>query len=56
MAKYRFLVESTGLKPLLLLYDIFDKLDATCVSRIIALVASEDFGQIFYHRHQSPPP
>ena len=47
MAQYRFLVESTGLKPLLLLDDIFDKLDATRVSRIIALVASEDFGQIF---------
>ena len=47
MAQYRFLAESTGLKPLLLLDDIFDKLDATRVSRIIALVASEDFGQIF---------
>lgn len=47
MAQYRFLVESTRLKPLLLLDDIFDKLDATRVSRIIALVASEDFGQIF---------
>lgn len=47
MAQYQFLTESAGMKPLLLLDDIFDKLDATRVSRIIALVASEDFGQIF---------
>lgn len=33
--------------PLLLLDDIFDKLDNERVSRIIRLVSSEDFGQIF---------
>ena len=33
--------------PLLLLDDIFDKLDAQRVSRIINLVAREEYGQIF---------
>lgn len=33
--------------PLLLLDDIFDKLDEQRVSRIVSLVASDDFGQIF---------
>ena len=33
--------------PLLLLDDIFDKLDAHRVEQIIRLVASQQFGQIF---------
>lgn len=33
--------------PILLLDDIFDKLDATRVEQIIHLVSGEDFGQIF---------
>ncbi|MCM1029149.1 MAG: DNA replication and repair protein RecF [Pseudoflavonifractor sp.] len=48
MAQYEFLAEATGLKPLLLLDDIFDKLDAKRVERIMNLVtASDAFGQIF---------
>lgn len=47
MAQYRFLAEATGLKPLLLLDDIFDKLDSERVARIISLVRGEEFGQIF---------
>ena len=34
-------------KPILLLDDIFDKLDATRVARIVNLVRDEQFGQIF---------
>ena len=34
-------------KPILLLDDIFDKLDAERVERIVRLVSSEQFGQIF---------
>ena len=34
-------------RPILLLDDIFDKLDAERVSRIVSLVRSERFGQIF---------
>ncbi len=47
LAQYAFLREATSLRPLLLLDDIFDKLDATRVERIMKLVADDDFGQIF---------
>ena len=33
--------------PILLLDDIFDKLDALRVEKIVELVSGEDFGQIF---------
>lgn len=46
-AQYEFLCETTGLKPLLLLDDIFDKLDARRVEAIINVVAADTFGQIF---------
>ena len=46
-AQYEFLARATGRKPLLLLDDIFDKLDAIRVERIIKIVGSEEFGQIF---------
>ncbi len=47
-AQYELLRTSLGLKPLLLLDDIFDKLDAGRVQRIMAIVGSaETFGQIF---------
>ncbi len=47
LAQYEFLAEWTGLKPLLLLDDIFDKLDAGRVEAIISVVADDKFGQIF---------
>ena len=47
LAQYEFLHQATSLRPLLLLDDIFDKLDATRVERIMNLVTSSDFGQIF---------
>lgn len=47
LAQYEFLAEATGMKPLLLLDDIFDKLDATRVERIVKLVLDPSFGQIF---------
>lgn len=47
LAQYDFLHQSTGMRPLLLLDDIFDKLDATRVERIMELVTSDSFGQIF---------
>ena len=36
-----------GQKPILLLDDIFDRLDSERVERIVELVQSDDFGQIF---------
>ena len=47
LAQYDYLAHATGLKPMLLLDEIFDKLDATRVERIMALVTGDDFGQIF---------
>lgn len=47
LAQYDFLRKATSLTPLLLLDDIFDKLDSTRVERIIDLVGGEKFGQIF---------
>ena len=46
LAQYKYLSRGDDL-PLLLLDDIFDKLDATRVEQIIRLVASRQFGQIF---------
>ena len=48
LAQYSFLHRQSGeQKPLLLLDDIFDKLDAGRVERIIQFVSGEAFGQIF---------
>lgn len=47
LAQYEFLREITGMKPLLLLDDIFDKLDAGRVERIMQIVENPEFGQIF---------
>ncbi len=48
LAQFDFLRQATSITPLLLLDDIFDKLDASRVERIMNLVtSSESFGQIF---------
>ena len=44
---YFFLKEKTNTKPILLLDDIFDKLDENRVSNLLELAMSEDIGQIF---------
>lgn len=46
-AQYEFLAGITAQKPLLLLDDIFDKLDAVRVERIMKVVGRKEFGQIF---------
>lgn len=46
LAQYELLKQMVGV-PLLLLDDIFDKLDARRVEQIVRLVSSDDFGQIF---------
>ena len=46
-AQYTLLSETNPERPILLLDDIFDKLDAERVGRIIRLVGGRDFGQIF---------
>ena len=48
LAQYDFLHHTgTGTRPILLLDDIFDKLDSERVERIVQLVGDERFGQIF---------
>lgn len=47
LAMYAVLKEKTGLPPILLFDDIFDKLDQQRTSRIVKLVCDMKFGQIF---------
>lgn len=47
LAQFDFLKARAGVTPLLLLDDIFDKLDEQRVGQIVALVNKEEFGQIF---------
>lgn len=45
-AQFELIKQMSGIKPILLLDDIFDKLDAFRVKQIIELVSQEEFGQI----------
>ncbi|MEM6515481.1 MAG: DNA replication/repair protein RecF [Bacteroidota bacterium] len=47
LAQFDFLKTQSGVTPLLLLDDIFDKLDENRVAQIIGLVDDENFGQLF---------
>ena len=47
LAQFDFLKRTGNKTPLLLLDDIFDKLDAFRVEQIVKLVAGDNFGQIF---------
>ena len=47
LAQFDFLKRTGTTVPLLLLDDIFDKLDASRVEQIVKLVAGDSFGQIF---------
>jgi DNA replication and repair protein RecF len=47
LAQFDFMKEISGLTPILLLDDIFDKLDKNRVEQIVKLVADDHFGQIF---------
>jgi DNA replication and repair protein RecF len=46
LAQYHYLHFHAGKKPVLLLDDIFDKLDSTRVQRLLDLVSKEVFGQV----------
>ena len=47
LAQYDFLYRKGGETPILLLDDIFDKLDSNRVEQIVNLVSGDGFGQIF---------
>jgi len=46
LAQFQYLLNHSGEKPILLLDDIFDKLDLLRIKQLIALVGSERFGQV----------
>lgn len=47
LAQYALVAQAKGEKPILLLDDLFDKLDARRVEQLIRLVGDDGFGQIF---------
>jgi DNA replication and repair protein RecF len=54
LAKFSYIADQSGVSPLLLLDDLFDKFDADRVEQMIHLVGNHRFGQIFItDTHQS---
>lgn len=47
MAQFEWLKKHKGIKPVLLLDDIFDKLDSTRVKKLVTMVSDNYFGQVF---------
>ncbi len=47
LAQFHYLLKTGKRTPILLLDDIFDRLDANRVEEIVKLVSSDEFGQIF---------
>jgi len=47
LAQYEILAEQSGNSPILLLDDLFDKLDQDRVEQLLSLLCEEPFGQIF---------
>ena len=47
LAQYEILAEQSGNSPILLLDDLFDKLDQDRVEQLLSLLREEPFGQIF---------
>ncbi len=47
LAQYQYLKQKSGIKPLLLLDDIFEKLDASRLEKLLKMISENSFGQIF---------
>lgn len=47
LAQFEYIYRHCGTKPILLLDDIFDKLDISRVTQLVHLVGSDRFGQVF---------
>ena len=47
LAQFEYIQAHVGSKPILLLDDVFDKLDMQRVSQLVLLVGSDRFGQVF---------
>lgn len=55
LAQYEFVFKQKKVKPLLLLDDIYDKLDEGRLTRLLEMVGEERFGQVFItdtHQHR----
>jgi DNA replication and repair protein RecF len=47
LAQFEFIKEQKGTKPLLLLDDVYDKLDEQRFTKLLEMVSSDSFGQVF---------
>ncbi len=47
LAQYSFLDQQNKFKPILLIDDIFDKLDDQRVTKLMQMISNHDFGQVF---------
>ncbi|HAW53219.1 MAG TPA: DNA replication and repair protein RecF, partial [Flavobacteriales bacterium] len=47
LAQARLIAEKKGSKPLMLLDDIYDKLDSERMARFLEILKSKNFGQLF---------
>lgn len=47
LAQYDIMKQQYGYPPLMLLDDVFDKLDVNRISNLLKIVSTEDYGQIF---------
>jgi len=47
LAQFDYINEKTGIKPILLLDDVFDKLDDDRVKQLVQLTGNDYFGQVF---------
>ena len=47
LAQFEYIFRHGGVKPILLLDDVFDKLDMVRVTQLVELVGSDRFGQVF---------
>lgn len=47
LSKYKILRDQVGFKPMLLLDDIFDKLDERRLQRLMEILTADEFGQVF---------
>ena len=53
LAQFEYVRMHLGTKPILLLDDVFDKLDMQRVSQLVLLVGSDRFGQVFITERNS---
>lgn len=48
LAQFDFIFSTTKIRPILLLDDVFDKLDSIRIQQLIELLSSEKYGQVFF--------